>query len=49
MAQAMTSATPAAMRTSPTLKTLLNGTHGGRAKMSVNGSRTGRVTTALFE
>src|SRR3990170_3084605 len=49
MADTMTTITPSAMRTSPRLKTLAPGSHVGRAKMSVNGQRTGSGTIALLE
>jgi hypothetical protein len=46
---AMAIPTPTAMRTSPTLKTLANGTQAGRAKMSVRGRSAGSARTTLLE
>src|SRR5687768_9253122 len=49
MAETITTTTPMPIRTSPMLKTLAKGTHGGRAKMSVNGASAGSATMALLE
>jgi len=45
----MAHTTPTQMTTSPTLKTFANGTHRGKAKMSVSGPSAGLVSRALLE
>jgi hypothetical protein len=49
IATTITTATPRPMRRSPTLKTLANGSHAGRTKVSVSGRSAGSARKALFE
>ena len=49
IAVAMTTTTPSPIRMSPTLNTFENGSHSGRAKMSVSQGSAGSGTNELFE